>query len=113
MRGHVHPRHSAEAPSKPVEFDGFRADGGIVRFPPGGNNTHLTQTHRIRCVWAPSKNPERIPDEFMFQPTKTEFDNLRSQTVISKSWGSRALPSMGFRSESEPFREGVAEVEGR
>ena len=30
-----------------------------------------------------------IPSDFMFQLSKKEFDNLRSQIVISSSWGGR------------------------
>lgn len=35
---------------------------------------------------AVKRNSNRFPDDFMFQLTKPEFDNLRSQTVTS-SWG--------------------------
>ncbi|MBN1575491.1 MAG: ORF6N domain-containing protein [Chitinispirillaceae bacterium] len=38
------------------------------------------------------RNIERFPDDFMFQLTKEEFDNLRSQTVTSSSGGRRYLP---------------------
>jgi hypothetical protein len=42
---------------------------------------------------AVKRNRERFPDDFMFQLTADEFENLKSQTVTS-SWGGlrRALP---------------------
>jgi hypothetical protein len=39
-------------------------------------------------IQAVRRNPERFPDDFMFQLSKGEFNDLRSQTVIS-SWGGR------------------------
>lgn len=38
---------------------------------------------------AVKRNIDRFPDEFMFQLNETEFDNLRSQIVISSSHGGR------------------------
>jgi hypothetical protein len=35
------------------------------------------------------RNIERFPDDFMFQLTSDEMENLRSQTVTSSSWGGR------------------------
>lgn len=35
------------------------------------------------------RNPDRFPEDFMFQLTKGEFDALRSQIVTSKSRGGR------------------------
>lgn len=44
-------------------------------------------------VQAVKRNIERFPEDFMFHLTKEEFDNLKSQIVIS-SWGGlrRATP---------------------
>ena len=39
-------------------------------------------------VRAMKRNLDRFPEDFAFQLTKEEFDNLRSQTGIS-SWGPR------------------------
>lgn len=47
-------------------------------------------------VQALRRNPERFPDDFMFQLTKQEFDDLRSQSVISRSWGGRRYPPYAF-----------------
>ena len=35
------------------------------------------------------RNKERFPDDFMFQLTQEEFENLKSQFAISSSWGGR------------------------
>ncbi len=44
-------------------------------------------------VQAVKRNRDRFPADFMFQPTKEEFESLKSQIVIS-SWGGlrRAAP---------------------
>ncbi|MBA3065769.1 ORF6N domain-containing protein [bacterium] len=41
---------------------------------------------------AVSRNIERFPDDFMFQMTKKEFENLRSQVATSKRGGRRYFP---------------------
>jgi len=41
---------------------------------------------------AVSRNFERFPADFMFQLTKTEFENLKSQFVTSSWGGRRTLP---------------------
>jgi len=41
---------------------------------------------------AVKRNWERFPDDFMFQLTQKEAQNLRSQIVISKRGGRRYLP---------------------
>lgn len=38
----------------------------------------------------------RFPADFMFQLSAEEFDDLRSQTVISSSWGGRRTPPYAF-----------------
>ena len=38
------------------------------------------------------RNIERFPDDFMFELTKEEFDELRSQFGISKRGGTKYLP---------------------
>jgi hypothetical protein len=35
------------------------------------------------------RNIERFPEEFCFQLTEIEFENLRSQFVTSRKWGGR------------------------
>ncbi|WP_347175031.1 ORF6N domain-containing protein [Polaribacter uvawellassae] len=41
---------------------------------------------------AVKRNLNRFPEDFMFELTKSEFDNLRSQFVTSSWGGSRYLP---------------------
>ncbi len=41
------------------------------------------------------RNKERFPEDFMFQLTKKEFDNLKSQNATS-SWGGRRTPPYAF-----------------
>ena len=41
---------------------------------------------------AVKRNKERFPDDFMFQLSNTEFENLRSQIVTSKRGGRRYRP---------------------
>jgi len=42
------------------------------------------------------RNPDRFPDDFMFQLTKQEFGSLRSQTGTSSQWGGRRYPPYAF-----------------
>ncbi len=44
---------------------------------------------------AVKRNSERFPPDFTFQLTSQEFQNLRSQIVIS-SWGGRRYPPYAF-----------------
>ncbi len=44
---------------------------------------------------AVKRNPGRFPADFVFQLTPEEFDNLKSQTVMS-SWGGRRTPPYVF-----------------
>ena len=41
------------------------------------------------------RNPDRFPEDFAFQLTKEEFNDLRSQTGIS-SWGGRRYAPYAF-----------------
>ncbi len=43
---------------------------------------------------AVKRNINRFPEDFMFELTKNEFDNLRSQIVTSSWGGTRYLPSV-------------------
>jgi hypothetical protein len=59
-------------------------------------STHLAVLYGVEArvlVQAVKRNLERFPKDFMFQLTRTEFANLKSQFVIS-SWGGlrRAAP---------------------
>jgi hypothetical protein len=59
-------------------------------------STHLAELYSVEpraLVQAVKRNIDRFPDDFMFQLSKAEFKNLKSQIVIS-SWGGlrRATP---------------------
>ena len=45
---------------------------------------------------AVKRNAERFPDDFAFQLTEKEFQNLRSQSVTSSWWGGRRYPPYAF-----------------
>ena len=49
-----------------------------------------------RLVEAVKRNIDRFPDDFMFQLTKDEFANLRSQFATSNAWGGRRYPPYAF-----------------
>ena len=52
-------------------------------------STHLSGLYGVEpraLVQAVRRNRDRFPDDFMFQLTGEEFQNLKSQIVIS-SWG--------------------------
>lgn len=52
-------------------------------------STHLAELYGVEVrvlVQAVKRNKERFPQDFMFQLTKKEYKNLKSQIVIS-SWG--------------------------
>jgi ORF6N domain len=59
-------------------------------------STHLAELYEVEpraLVQAVKRNIERFPPDFMFQLSKVEFENLKSQIVIS-NWGGlrRAAP---------------------
>ena len=59
-------------------------------------STHLAELYGVESrilVQAVKRNRERFPEDFMFQLSDGEFENLKSQFVIS-SWGGlrRAAP---------------------
>jgi hypothetical protein len=47
-------------------------------------------------VRAVKRNLRRFPEDFMFQLTQAEFDNLRYQFGTSRSWGGRRFPPYAF-----------------
>ena len=59
-------------------------------------DVHLAELYAVETralIQAVTRNRTRFPRDFMFQLTKREFANLRSQIVISSLWGGRrSLP---------------------
>ena len=47
-------------------------------------------------VQAVKRNLDRFPGDFMFQLTKEELGDLRSQSVTSSQWGGRRYPPYAF-----------------
>ena len=56
------------------------------------------------------RNIERFPEDFMFELTKVEFDNLRSQIVTSNYGGMRYLP-FAFTEQGVAMLSGVLKSE--
>jgi hypothetical protein len=55
----------------------------------------LYEVETRTLVQAVKRNPDRFPDDFMFQLSKAEFENLRSQFVTS-NWGGRRYAPYAF-----------------
>jgi len=51
-------------------------------------------------VRAVKRNSERFPGDLMFQLTDKEFDNLRCQIGITRSWGGRRHPPYSFTGDT-------------
>jgi hypothetical protein len=47
-------------------------------------------------VQAVKRNLSRFPSDFMFQLSSAEFEDLRSQSVMSTGWGGRRTPPYAF-----------------
>ena len=54
-------------------------------------------------IQAVKRNPERFPDDFMFQLTKQELAILRSQ-IVTSSWGGRRTPPYVFTEQGGAMR---------
>jgi hypothetical protein len=56
----------------------------------------LYQVATKDLVRAVKRNPERFPEDFMFQLSTTEFHDLRRQFGTSRSWGGRRYQPYAF-----------------
>src|SRR5439155_22117448 len=56
----------------------------------------LYQVETKNLVRAVKRNPERFPEDFMFQLSKVELHNLRCQFGTSRSWGGRRYQPYAF-----------------
>ena len=66
-------------------------------------STHLAELYDVEprvLVQAVKRNLKRFPEDFMFQLSKEEFDNLKSQIVTSSWGGMRSAPSCLYRTWS-------------
>src|SRR5688572_16859441 len=77
-------------------------------------DSDLAQLYEVETralVQAVRRNPDRFPDDFMFQLTKEEFNDLRSQTVISSGWGGRRYPPFAFTEQGVAMLSSVLRSE--
>lgn len=69
-------------------------------------DTDLAELYGVtvgRLKEAVKRNADRFPSDFMFQLTKPEFENLKSQIAISSSeWGGRR-PKQGWPRNLSPY----------
>lgn len=54
--------------------------------------TELYEVETKRLKEQVKRNLDRFPEDFMFELTQTEFDNMRSQIATSKRGGTRYVP---------------------
>jgi hypothetical protein len=62
-------------------------------------DAHLAELYAVATrvlIQAVTRNRSRFPRDFMFQLSKREFANLRSQIVISSLWGGRRSAPYAF-----------------
>ncbi|HYC54207.1 MAG TPA: ORF6N domain-containing protein [Candidatus Binatia bacterium] len=74
---------------------------------------HLAELYGVETrilVQAVKRNANRFPLDFMFQLSRAEFENLRSQIVIS-SWGGRRVPPYAFTEQGVAMLSGVLRSE--
>jgi hypothetical protein len=91
MKERAAKRPKSLVPVEQIEKTIFLLRGQKVMLSP-----HLAELYGIEArtlVQAVKRNLERFPEDFMFQLTREEYENLKSQIVIS-SWGGarRARP---------------------
>lgn len=65
-------------------------------------STDLAEIYQVEpraLVQAVKRNVDRFPEDFMFQLSQTEFDNLKSQNVTSRWGGLRRATPYAFTQE--------------
>lgn len=70
----------------------------------------LYEVETKRLKEAVKRNIERFPEDFMFELTKDEFDNLRTQIATSSYGGTRYLP-FAFTEQGVAMLSGVLKSE--
>ena len=73
-------------------------------------SNHLAELYQVEprvLVQAVKRNEERFPSDFMFQLTRSEWDNLKSQIVISSWGGSRRATPYAFTEQGIAMLSGV------
>ena len=73
-------------------------------------SNHLAELYQVEprvLVQAVKRNQERFPSDFMFQLTRREWDDLKSQIVISSWGGSRRATPYAFTEQGIAMLSGV------
>ena len=68
---------------------------------------HLYEVEARVLVQAVKRNSTRFPPDFMFQLTRHEYDNLKSQSVISSHGGIRRATPYAFTEQGVAMLSGV------
>ena len=79
-------------------------------------SAHLAELYQVEprvLVQAVKRNIERFPEDFMFQLTRAEFDNLKSQFVTSSWGGLRRATPYAFTQEGVAMLSSVLSVEAQ
>ena len=86
---------TASIPSERIERSILLIRGNKVLLDSSLAELYGVETRAL--VQAVRRNRDRFPDDFMLQLTREEFDDLKSQSVISSStWGGRRYPPYAF-----------------
>jgi len=70
----------------------------------------LYQVQTKVLLQAVKRNSDRFPNDFMFQLTKEEFENLRSQ-IVTSSWGGRRYKPYAFTEQGVAMLSSVLRSE--
>src|SRR3989338_7783655 len=88
---------AALVPSEVIENKIFMIRGQKVML-----SVHLAKLYEVEVralIQAVKRNKERFPKDFMFQLNREEYENLKSQFVISSWGGSRRAKPYAFTQE--------------
>ena len=73
---------------------------------------HLYQVETKALKQAVRRNTERFPEDFMFELSNREFQNLRSQ-IVTSSWGGARYRPMAFTELRKELEDLRTETEGK
>ena len=96
---------NAGLPAKRIESAILRVRGRNVML--DGDLAALYAVTTREIIQAVKRNRKRFPSDFMFRLSNVEFANLRSQSVISSSWGGRRTPPYAFTEQGVAMLSGV------
>lgn len=96
---------NAGLPAKRIESAILRVRGRNVLLDVDLAALYGVTTREI--IQAVKRNQTRFPTDFMLQLNKVEFASLRSQSVISRSWGGRRTPPYAFTEQGVAMLSGV------